>query len=385
MYCLCISYKIAPIQVREKFAFSRQEAQRFCQQLVSKEIVSGCVILSTCNRSEIYFTGSKKALEQVEEALAQLKAFNLSQMLTYVMVYEGEKMVRHLYQVASGLDSMVIGEDEILGQVKTAYQESLENKTTDTTLNIIFQGAICSARKVKEATGLSKTAISVGTLVAHEIFHFDKEEKAVLLIGLTSKIGSIIAKDIYKDSSIHMIGTTRQHGYEPSWLLGQKIVPYQARYDYLDEADIVISATSSPHYTLTYDVACKVIHQKKKRLFIDLAVPSDMDKHIQRIEGLQLYDMDHFECLSRKNNALKLKAVEKGNMLLEEEVSQVLKKVYLTRLIKKEALLSELLDKWGVRQLLMMTSKLADQKFLSMLLTLIQKAEDEKNINEKKQ
>lgn len=379
MYCISLSFKRAPIEVREKFAFSKLEEQAFYSLLMAEKEIGGLVILSTCNRTELYFTGGKQAIYAVEQALAFFKSLPLSKIRRLVMIFEGERAVSHLYCVASGLDSMVIGEDEILGQVKKAYQNALKCHATDTMLNIIFQGAIGSAKKVKEATGLSKTSISIGTLVAHEIFHFEKahEKKKVLIIGMTGKIGTIIMKNIYQHQDIEVIGTVRQHGGTCVCLPKEvRVVAYHQRYQYLDEADIIISATTSPHYTLTYDAAIEVIKTKKKRLFIDLAVPMDIDRSMSLLEGAIVRDIDHFKQLAKRNNELKLQAVEQGKVLLEEAVEDTQQKIFFNKLIKKEAFLNKLREEKSMRQLLVMIRNIADQKMLKQLLELVEKLEE---------
>jgi len=381
MYCISMSYKIAPLQIREKFAFLPEEEQIFRKQLIGSKQIKSLVILSTCNRSELYFTGEKEALGIVEQALALHKKIPLSEVRRLVMIFEGEKAITHLYRVTSGLDSMVAGADEILGQVKKAYQNALESHTTDTMLNIIFQGAISSARKIKEATGLSKTAVSIGTLVAHEIFQFEKknklEKKKVLIIGMTGKMGTIIMRNIYQHKEIEVIGTVRQHGYE-CCSVPKKVcmINYHERYSYINEADIIISATASPHYTLTFDKLCEVMTQSKNRLFIDLAVPADIDKSMSNMANVKLIDIDHFNTLSKKNNVLKVRALEQGNLLLEDEVKEILKKIYFNSLIKEQAFLSKLQEQKSMKELLVMIREVSDHQTLEMLYDLVNKLED---------
>ncbi len=374
MYCISISHKAAPLLIREKFAFSLEQQKVFSKKAVTSSHVSGCIVLSTCNRSEVYFTGDKKAIAVMEEKLASFKGLQKSEVLKYYRIYGIKQAAHHLFRVTSGLDSMVIGEDEILGQVKKAYQTALEIETTDYELNILFHGAITSAKKVKSLTLLSKTPLSIGTLVAHEIFNFPKKNKKVLIIGLTGKMGNIIMKNIVHRVDIELVGTTRQHGYPISVVSKEvKVIHYSQRYDYINEADIIISATTSPHYTLTYDEIIKATTISKKRLFIDLAVPSDIDGQIRLVEDTKFYDIDYFEGLSKQNNETKLKEVEKGQLIIEEEVENALKKIYFHEWIESLVYYKSYFQDKNIEQILYKLRDEASSEELKIILDVIKR------------
>ncbi len=374
MYCISISHKVAPLLIREKFAFSLEQQKEFIKKAVANKYVSGCIVLSTCNRSEVYFTGDKRAIAVMEEKIASFKGLQKSEVLKYYRVYDIKQAAYHLFQVASGLDSMVIGEDEILGQVKKAYQVALEIKATDYELNILFQNAITSAKKVKSLTSLSKTPISIGTLVAHKIFNFPKKDKKVLIIGLTGKMGTIIVKNVAHRDDVELIGTTRQHGYPISIVSKEvKVIQYSQRYAYINEADIIISATTSPHYTLTFDEVIKAITIKKERLFIDLAVPSDIDGQMRLIEGSKLYDIDYFKMLSKQNNETKLKEVEKGQLIIEEEVESVFKKIYFHEWIENLGHYKNYFQDKSIEQILYKLRDEASSEELKIILEVIKR------------
>lgn len=374
MYCISISHKAAPLLIREKFAFSLEQQKVFSKKAVTSSHVSGCIVLSTCNRSEVYFTGDKKAIAVMEEKLASFKGLQKSEVLKYYRIYGIKQAAHHLFRVTSGLDSMVIGEDEILGQVKKAYQTALEIETTDYELNILFHGAITSAKKVKSLTLLSKTPLSIGTLVAHEIFNFPKKNKKVLIIGLTGKMGNIIMKNIVHRVDIELVGTTRQHGYPISVVSKEvKVIHYSQRYDYINEADIIISATTSPHYTLTYDEIIKATTISKKRLFIDLAVPSDIDGQIRLVEDTKFYDIDYFQGLSKQNNETKLKEVEKGQLIIEEEVENALKKIYFHEWIESLVYYKSYFQDKNIEQILYKLRDEASSEELKIILDVIKR------------
>ena len=157
---------------------------------------------------------------------------------------------------AAGLIPWFYGEDEILGQVKDAYQMTLEEKAANYEMNVIFQKAITCAKKTKTNTNLSRTPVSIATLVANEVFHFEKQdsqEKKILIMGVTGKIGSTIAKNILSKPGIEVLGTVRSHRSDLTFQWKSShihLVTTRIWYQYMEEADIVISATSSPHYTV---------------------------------------------------------------------------------------------------------------------------------------
>lgn len=369
MFCISISFKKTPVSIRQQFAFSKEEQKRFLSFLWNSGGITGGVVLSTCNRSEIYVTGRKGALEAVENALSRLKDIDKEQIKTYCLFYSGKKAVRHLFRVACGLDSMVMGEDEILRQVKEAYQLSSENGFTNGEINIIFQGALHFAKQSKSETRLSSTPISIGTLTANAVeeYFLNNCQNTVLVIGATGKIGSIVAKDLIA-KGISVIGTRRRkHQGEEIFLSSYENivwVDFDKRYDYVPQADAVISATSSPHYTLTRREFEKR-SEGKEYLLIDLAVPYDIDKEIGKKEGITLYDIDYFESLSRKNNNIKMAELGKAEGLLEECLEEVLKNLYVRRF--KMHMSGEEPEEWYYKMIFYLKDVLGSDEFLHVL------------------
>lgn len=380
MYCISISHKVAPLHIREKFAFSIEEQIKFQKQMVRQGVIHGCVVLSTCNRSEIYFTGDRAAIGIVEKSLADFKQLEVGELLKYYRIYEMKRSIYHLYSVASGMDSMVLGEDEILGQVKKAYQIALENNTTDPLMNRLFQGAINSAKKVKNKTLLSKTSLSIGTLVAHEIFDFNTchSKKNVLIIGITGKMGTIIMKNILHREDVKIIGTTRQHGYSLSVADSKvEVIDYAQRYAYIDKADIIISATASPHYTLTYQEIVSYITHQKPRLFIDLAVPIDIDTTIQTLPLATLYNIDYFKVLAKRNNEIKLKEIETGRCMIEQEVETIMKKISFSDCLEEIQCYEEQFKEKSFKQFLFDLRDRASSEELEVILKVIKRITEE--------
>lgn len=212
MYCISVSYKKAPAEIRGRFAFDAREKEALAGTLRESGAVDGCVVLCTCNRSEVYLSGGKAAIRALQEAVASIKAVPQQELLKYLNIYSGERATAHLFKVCCGFDSMVLGEDEILGQVRDAYQAALEKKHVDYELNVLFQRAIACAKRIRTDTRISTTPLSVATLVANEVFHFPAQGiKRVMIIGITGKMGTTIAKNILAKPGIQVTGTVRSH------------------------------------------------------------------------------------------------------------------------------------------------------------------------------
>lgn len=338
MFCISASYKKTPLFARQAFAFSEEEQHYFIKKLIGKGIITGGIILSTCNRSEIYFTGGGNPAEKVAKNISLYKKTGDSDIKKYCLFYGGTSAIKHLFNVTCGLDSMVLGEDGILHQVKEAYLAAAKAGYTDGELNIIFQDALNCAKSGKSITRLSTTPVSIGTITANTICKyieangFKGSSKKVMVIGITGKTGGIVAKDLIS-KGIPVIGTSRSHKQEDGiyWNNNSlaEITSFKDRYNYINQVCAVASATTSPHYTLTYNEYLKYAGKDKKQLLIDLAVPYDIDRAITRLLNVKLLDIDYFNTLSSENINIKLGELNKAEEVLEKCVENTLKKIYI--------------------------------------------------------
>lgn len=326
MYCISISYKSADIQLRQRLAFSKNACHKIMFDLISGNKVSECVVLCTCNRTEVYFCGEKGSEKAVVAALADNAGVSEELLSKHLFLFCDDTAIFHLFKVACGIDSMVIGEDEILGQTKSAYLFAKECHTVSYELNMIFQAAFACAKKIKTETALSKTSVSVATLAANEVSKFG-DNVNVLVIGASGKIGTTVLKNLVSHKNVTVRATLRQHNSQLSFFedMGIEVVDYKKRYEYIDCSDCIISATSSPHYTITFYDLKDCLSDKRKRIFIDLAVPPDIDASITRLDGVSLVNIDYFQQLAKDNNALKLDSVDTAKYIIASEID-VLKK-----------------------------------------------------------
>ncbi|MBR6222916.1 MAG: NAD-dependent epimerase/dehydratase family protein [Lachnospiraceae bacterium] len=355
MICISVSFKKTKDEIRQRFAFSAEEAGCFLKKSMDREMINGGVILSTCNRSELYLTAggdeasfagfSKnedgKWIKLIEEEISMVKGISVNEIRKNCLYYQGKDAVAHLFKVVSGLDSMVLGEDEIFHQAKAAYQLSLDTGATDHELNILFQGAFNCGRLTRAKTGIHETPISIGTLTANRVEGFlesniekcgdDKGDRgSVLIVGATGQIGSIVAKDLI-DKGITVIGTARSHstGNEHWDREGITWIDFGKRYEYIDRVSAIVSATKSPHYTLTRDEFFESRRTEKPLLLVDLAMPYDIDRDIERESAVELMGIDHFRELSKKNTALKENEAEKMRRMVADCVEDTLKRLYI--------------------------------------------------------
>lgn len=362
MFCISASYKKTPLEARQGFAFSQEEQYIFTRKLIQNNIIKGGVILSTCNRSEIYFTGSSRSVEEVAKAIALFKNTSDSSIKKYCLFYGGSRAASHLFNVTCGLDSMVLGEDEILRQVKEAYLAAFSAHHTDSELNIIFQDALNCAKSGKSKTRLSTTPVSIGTITANTIEKYIKENidrdkfpgKKVLVIGITGKTGGIVARDLAA-KGIQVTGTTRKRRLDAgTWWHGSRLVEvtgFEERYKYIGQVCAVVSATTSPHYTLTYNEYLKNASDNQEKLLIDLAVPYDIDRRLAGLKNIKLLDIDYFNTLSKENTNIKLGELGKAEEAVKECVENTMKKIYIRGFlarVKEDAILADKFnrEKW---------------------------------------
>lgn len=296
-----------------------------------------CVVLSTCNRTEVYVQGEENRFRQLEEALAKTSGSTGEQIRKLVRRYQGRKALRHLFRVVCGMESMVIGEDQILGQVRDAYGYAKEAGYTGYEINSVFQAALACAKRVKTETMISRTTVSVATLAANEVMRLPMPCKTVLLMGGSGKMGGIILKNLLSQKNIRVIATVRSHnGICQSGSLRVENVDYQERYARLEEADAIISATSSPHYTLTAGRVREAIQTKKERLFLDISMPPDLDGEIGKLEHCRLVALDDIQKLAEDNNRLKQQAFADAEEILEEELEKLCKVLLFHRFTEED-------------------------------------------------
>jgi glutamyl-tRNA reductase len=300
-----LSYKTAPVEVREKLAVHPSRLR--CSGCVLKLAggLSEVVLLSTCNRVEIYGVGERlnRNLHKLFQALAGESDADFT---PYLYVKEGREAVEHLFAVASGLDSMVLGETEIAGQVKQSYQAAYEAKLTGRVTNRLFQTALQTAKEIRTNTAVGRGATSVGSVaveLAERIFK-SLADKTVMIIG-AGKMGEACIRHLNKKGARSVLVSNRSHERAVNLAaeFGGRAVRFDECLTSLIEADIVVSSTGCPQTILNAEQVNQVMAARRNRplFLIDIAVPRDIDADVQRLENVYLYNVDHLEGLVREN------------------------------------------------------------------------------------
>ena len=328
MFVLSFSYKTSSAKDRECFCFDEEKTEQFLKRLASCGIHE-IVYLFTCNRMEVYAVGDAcKTLE----VLCDFAGAPLGKMKSMVMIFEGKAAIRHLFRVTGGFESMVVGEDEILGQVKTAYFFSKERGFTEYELNTVFQSAIKDAKRIKTETLLSRSSVSVASLAASYCKNFKPGRKIALVIGASGETGRTTLRNLLSYGEFEIFAAVRRSPvHEP----GVTTVDYSRRYEYTDRADIIISATKSPHFTVVKDLFLENCKTQKPRLFVDLSVVHDIDPEIADIPETALITIDDFEEIARSNSEKKVDALHLAEQILDSELDSLYKELSFHRYLNK--------------------------------------------------
>ncbi len=370
--CISVSYKNADENIRGRLAFDHKSAEDIMKSAVTGKITE-CVMLCTCNRTEAYFCTSDTSddgREAVTELMSEFGGISSEELSEYVRFYQGRSALRHLYRVASGIESMVIGEDEILGQLKKAYSAAKSAGTVSYKLNLAFQGGVSCAKKIKTDTLISKMSVSTATLAANAAAQLS-DIVSVLVMGGTGKIGSTVIKNLLSHKNVKVYATARSHNRDfITEFNSTKIctVDYADRYEYIDKCDCVISATSSPHYTVTANNVRKNCSKERKRLFIDLAVPKDIEPSVSEIYGANYIGIDRFEELARENNEIKLDSVSAAKEIIEVYLQELEKELALHDFLPKMQSVKSAAERIGFDKMIYaMRDRLSADEFSALL------------------
>lgn len=319
--CLSINHRLCGEQFRSLFTFEKKVREK----LLFSARTKNPVIVCTCNRTELYYNGDT---EYGIEILCLNSGVSKEEIKRRIMIFTGEKAIEHLFKVSCGIDSMVIGEDEILGQVKSSYAFSKDRIPLSAETHMIFQSAAAAAKKIKTCTELSKTSVSTATLAAKEAAKFfDGNEIAVMLIGASGKIGTSLLKNLLSYKNVNVYVTERSHKSISATVSDNKkmiVIPYDKRLQYIANCSCIISSTTSPHYTITSEMISEI---KEKLLLIDLAVPRDIDPECANYENVSLISIDHFQKLAEENNAIKLDSVNLSERIILKEIDELKKQL----------------------------------------------------------
>jgi len=319
-----ITYQNAPEHVREKFSFSKKHRNDLMKQICCETSAKGCVILNTCNRTEIYAVADRG--ESIEGIILLLK--NISpDVESYLEISSGDEAIRHLFRVASGLESLIIGENQILAQVKNNYFECKNECLTGSLLDIIFNQAIRVGKLVRTSTDISKGGVSIGSAavkLAEKIFG-SLVDKKILIVG-AGEMSCLIAKSLSSKGVEGVYVSNRN--YETAKNIANTVGGQALKFDYLMDhikvSDLVITATSAPHTIIhTKDIREIIKERNKDLVIIDIAILKDVDQSVGDIDGVHLYNIDSLSEIAKENMELRREEAEKASIIVEDEIKKL--------------------------------------------------------------
>jgi len=326
-----VSHKTAPVEVRECLAFREEALPAALADLKRREGVAEALILSTCNRVEVTVTTEDSADPQaiVDSFLADHKAVSPHTIGPHLYRHEGRDAIHHLFRVAASLDSMVVGEPQILGQLKAAYAAAKDSGAVCGWLEGLLTRAFSVAKRVRSETGIGQMAVSVSYAaveLARKIFG-SLANRTVMIAG-AGKMSELAARHLRRSGASHVFVTNRTHdrALEMARLFQGTPVEYTRFVAMLPEVDILIASSGAPHYILHKDEMQRVIAARRNRpmFLIDIAVPRNIEPSVNEIDNVFLYDIDDLQEVVNANLRERLKAAERAESLVAEEVERTM-------------------------------------------------------------
>jgi glutamyl-tRNA reductase len=332
VFVVGLNHKTADVDVREKLAFNGSKLEDGLISFKKLPEVHEAIILSTCNRVELYANVSDtiKASESIKTFLSEFHNINKGSLDNALYIYDDVNAVRHLFRVASSLDSMVIGEPQILGQLKDAFEFALEKKTTGILLNKLMKKAISVAKKVRTETRIAENAVSISFAaveLARKIFT-DLSKRVCMLLG-AGEMAELAAKHLLNNGVKEVMVSNRT--YERACELAKEFQGKPVTFDeFIDEmvhTDIVICSTGASKYILMKNQMQRVMKERKQRqvFIIDISVPRNIDPEINDLDNVYLYNIDDLQSVVDANMFERQKEAEKAEKIIEEEIETFLK------------------------------------------------------------
>ncbi|MDP2644341.1 MAG: glutamyl-tRNA reductase [Desulfobacterales bacterium] len=322
-----LNHNTAPVELRECIAFSDEGTRAALENLKHQPDIKEALVISTCNRVEILLTtdNGPKAIEYVKGYISSFQSVPVADFENALYVYCGQDAVRHVFRVASSLDSMVVGEPQILGQIKEAYRVATQQKAAGIILNRMLHRAFVVAKRVRSETGIGDHAVSISYAaieLGRKIFGV-LEGKKVLLVG-AGEMAELAVEHLIRNKALDITVANRtfQRGIELAQKYKGRAIQFEEITEHLKFADIIISSTGSPDFVIFRDQVKNVMHTRRNRpiFFIDIAVPRDIDPEINRLSNAYVYDIDDLKGVINENIEDRKKEAKKGDRIINEAV-----------------------------------------------------------------
>ncbi|MDR3763728.1 MAG: glutamyl-tRNA reductase [Acidobacteriota bacterium] len=323
-FVLGVNHKTAPVQVRERFAIPESRLPEALGKLTSMDGIEEGMIVSTCNRVEI-FARSQNGTCDLQQFVREYFGFQTGEFEPYIFQHEKLEAVKHVFRVASSLDSMVVGESQILGQVKEAYAIARAVGTVNSQLDQLLTRAFAVAKKVRSETTIASNSVSIASVavdLAEKIFG-SLQGKSVYLVG-AGKMCELAARHLiaHGASKIYVGNRTFDRAVTLAQKFEGEAIPFERLYDTVPWADIVISSTGAPHAIFRKEHGEKFLHVRKNRpmFFIDIAVPRDIDPALNDLDGIFVYNIDDLQQVVQSHLGDRKKEAVRAEAMVEEEV-----------------------------------------------------------------
>ncbi len=323
---LGLSHKTAPIEIRERVGAISCGDQTPLEWLPRLKKIEELFFISTCNRVEFLFTtdSAQEGIEELSSRISDEIGQPLSSIQAHIYVYYNLEAVKHVFRVASSLDSMVVGEPQILGQIKEAYRNSVDHRTSSVILNRLLHKSFSVAKRIRTETRIGSYAVSISYAaveLAKKIFG-SLENKAVLLIG-AGEMAELAAEHLMNNgvSKIYVANRTLERAMELAARFHGSTVPFDQIPENLQSVDIIISSTGASDFVLRHDEIKSRMRARRNRplFFIDIAVPRDIEPEVGDIDNVYLYDIDSLQGLVELNLNERKKEAERAEHIIEEE------------------------------------------------------------------
>jgi len=333
-FVIGVNHRSASLELRGCMAFATQGSEDALLRLRARFPQQGFVLLSTCNRTELYGTlthdgGSpRECLQVLLETRENSRQYSAQELTESLLEFTGLDAIRHLFLVTASLDSMLLGEDQILGQVKAAYEQAKQLDSINMFLEVLFRHAITAGKRVKSETGISRNSISLGTLAvkAAEQVLGDLRGQGALVVG-SGKMGALAVRNLLQAGASPIYVTVRTKHSKRGSLVddfpGVQTVDYDHRHDVIGSCAVIVSATQCPYFTLKSESVRALELPAKPRVFLDLAVPRDIEPSIAELPDCSYFDLDSLQMMAAENRELRKLEALLAEKIVDEELADL--------------------------------------------------------------
>jgi len=358
IFVVGLNHRSASLSVRERYAIGEEEREGFLRRGSQLPHVEELVALSTCNRVELY--GASKhpqlAARQLMEFLAEFHGARREDLESYIYVYQGSEAVSHGMRVASSLDSLILGEAQILGQVKEAYRYALEVGSTGRLLNKFFHKLFSVAKRVRTETAIGAYPVSVSyaaVVLAKQIFG-DLKNKKALILG-AGEMSALALKHLQAAGiqKFYIANRTAERAEEMAQKFGGEVIPFSNFEKWLGDVNVVITSTNAPHYLIDAPLVQRAFKGRRRSpvFFIDIAVPRDVSPEVNQLSNVFLYDVDDLGAVVEANKDERVREADRALDILEKEVSDFAKVLKSFEVVPTLSSLTQKIEKICEREL----------------------------------